>query len=199
MADRVDTVARLAQWKIENFGPCSYKKSDPFKLGIWNWSAVVSIHLFHFSLYIWIKLEILNSFIFRYFSIVRNRFFSIHLFPEPSKVSKDHPPVARFILRVSVAGSSRKFIVSPGKVNMHQSFFVNSLCCWFHYMTFYLYKCDKTVKFVYGDFFSYRWFSEFWISNSAFSYTFNGIVIFYWNDLSDLQSSNIKSLYRLTN
>jgi len=37
MADRVDTVARLAQWKIENFGPCSYKKSDPFKLGIWNW------------------------------------------------------------------------------------------------------------------------------------------------------------------
>lgn len=85
--------------------------------------------IYFIFLYILIKLEILNSFIFRYFSIVRNRFFSIHLFPEPSKVSKDHPPVARFILRVSVAGSSRKFIVSPGKVNMHQSFFVNSLCC----------------------------------------------------------------------
>ncbi|KAK2351862.1 BTB/POZ domain-containing protein [Trifolium repens] len=85
MADRVDTVSRLAQWKIDNFGPCSYKKSDPFKLGIWNW----------------------------YFSIVRNRFFSIHLFPEPSRISKEHPPLARFILRVSVAGSSRKFIISP--------------------------------------------------------------------------------------
>ncbi|KAL5192771.1 BTB/POZ domain-containing protein [Glycine soja] len=37
MGDRVETLARLAQWKIDNFGPCSYKKSDPFKLGIWNW------------------------------------------------------------------------------------------------------------------------------------------------------------------
>ncbi|TKY74251.1 BTB/POZ domain-containing protein [Spatholobus suberectus] len=85
MGERVETLARLAQWKIDNFGPCSYKKSEPFKVGIWNW----------------------------YFSIVRNRYLYIHLFPEPSPVSKDHPPYARFILRVSNAGSSRSFHISP--------------------------------------------------------------------------------------
>ncbi|TKY56136.1 BTB/POZ domain-containing protein [Spatholobus suberectus] len=87
MADtKVETIARLAQWKIENFGPCSYKKSDPFKLGIWNW----------------------------YMSIERNRYLYIHIFPEPSRVSKEQPPVARFILRVSNnSGPSRKFYISP--------------------------------------------------------------------------------------
>ncbi|KAK7410611.1 hypothetical protein VNO78_01544 [Psophocarpus tetragonolobus] len=85
MGDRVETVARLAQWKIDNFGPCSYKKSEPFKVGIWNW----------------------------YFSVVRNRYLYIHLFPEPSQVSKDHPPFARFILRVSDSGSSCSFHISP--------------------------------------------------------------------------------------
>ncbi|KAL2317812.1 hypothetical protein Fmac_031688 [Flemingia macrophylla] len=75
---KVETIARLAQWKIDNFGPCSYKKSDPFKLGIWNW------------------------------------YLYIHIFPEPSRISKEHPPVARFILRVSShTGSSRKFYISP--------------------------------------------------------------------------------------
>ncbi|KAK7351109.1 hypothetical protein VNO77_10298 [Canavalia gladiata] len=87
MGDRVETVARLAQWKIDNFGFSSHKKSDPFKVGIWNW----------------------------YFSIVRNshRYLYIHLFPEPSRVSKEQPPLARFILRVSNAGSSRSFHISP--------------------------------------------------------------------------------------
>lgn len=54
------------------------------------------------------------SFFARYFSIVRNRCLYIHLFPESSRVSKEHPPLARFILRVSVAGSPRKFHISPG-------------------------------------------------------------------------------------
>ncbi|CAL0319416.1 unnamed protein product [Lupinus luteus] len=85
MADsRVDTVARLAQWKIDNFGPCSYKKSDPFKVGIWNW----------------------------YLSIERNRYLYIHLFPEPSRISKENPPAAKFILRVFNASSSRKLYFS---------------------------------------------------------------------------------------
>ncbi|KAL6296805.1 hypothetical protein ACE6H2_004947 [Prunus campanulata] len=57
MADsKVETISRLAQWRIENFGPCSYKRSDPFKLGIWNW----------------------------HFSIEKNRYLYIRLFPEPS-------------------------------------------------------------------------------------------------------------------
>lgn len=34
---RVETISRLAQWRIDTFGPCSYRRSDPFKLGIWNW------------------------------------------------------------------------------------------------------------------------------------------------------------------
>ncbi|KAJ7965557.1 BTB/POZ domain-containing protein [Quillaja saponaria] len=84
---KVETISRLAQWRIENFGPCSYKKSDPFKVGIWNW------HL----------------------SIEKNRYLYIRLFPEPSKVSKEQPPIARFILRVSntVTGASRRFYISP--------------------------------------------------------------------------------------
>ncbi|CAJ1974252.1 unnamed protein product [Sphenostylis stenocarpa] len=85
MGDKVETVARLAQWKIDNVGLSSYKKSEPFKVGIWNW----------------------------YFSIVRNMFLYIHLFPEPSQVSKDYPPFARFIIRVSNAGSSSSFQISP--------------------------------------------------------------------------------------
>ncbi|QCE15748.1 BTB/POZ domain-containing protein At1g21780-like [Vigna unguiculata] len=85
MGDKVETLGRLAQWKIDNIGLCSYQKSDPFKVGIWNW----------------------------YFSIVRNKYLFIHLFPEPSPVSKDQPPFARFVLRVSNSGSSRSFHISP--------------------------------------------------------------------------------------
>ncbi|KAG5544471.1 hypothetical protein RHGRI_017032 [Rhododendron griersonianum] len=82
---KVETISRLAQWRIENFGPCTYKKSDPFKVGIWNW------HL----------------------SIERNRYLYIRLFPEPSRASKDHPPIARFVLRVSNSGANRRFYISP--------------------------------------------------------------------------------------
>ncbi|KAF5194495.1 BTB/POZ domain-containing protein, partial [Thalictrum thalictroides] len=34
---KVETISRLAQWRIDSFGPCSYRRSDPFKVGIWNW------------------------------------------------------------------------------------------------------------------------------------------------------------------
>ncbi|XP_010459900.1 PREDICTED: BTB/POZ domain-containing protein At1g21780 [Camelina sativa] len=82
---KVETISRLAQWRIENFGPCSFKKSDPFKVGIWNW------HL----------------------SIERNRYLSVRLFPELSRVSKEQPPVAKFVLRVSNVGPNRRFYISP--------------------------------------------------------------------------------------
>ncbi|XP_073275936.1 BTB/POZ domain-containing protein At1g21780-like [Primulina huaijiensis] len=87
MADtKVETIARLAQWKVENFGPTSaYKRSEPFKIGIWNW------HL----------------------SVEKNRSVYIRLFPEPSRVSKDQPPIARFVLRVTTAGSNRRPYISP--------------------------------------------------------------------------------------
>uniref|UniRef100_A0A2P2K3V8 BTB domain-containing protein n=2 Tax=Rhizophora mucronata TaxID=61149 RepID=A0A2P2K3V8_RHIMU len=82
---KVETISRLAQWRIENFGPCSYKRSDPFRVGIWNW------HL----------------------SIEKSRYLNIHLFPEPSRVSKEQPPIARFVLRVSIVGVNRRPYISP--------------------------------------------------------------------------------------
>lgn len=85
MADsRVETISRLAQWRIDNFGPCSYKKSDPFKIGIWNW------HL----------------------SVEKNRYLYVRLFPEPSRLSKEQPPFARFIIRVSNGGANRRLYIS---------------------------------------------------------------------------------------
>ncbi|KAF3447621.1 hypothetical protein FNV43_RR12808 [Rhamnella rubrinervis] len=86
MADsRVETISRLAQWRIDNFGPCNYKKSDPFKVGIWNW------HL----------------------SIEKNRYLYIRLFPEPSRVSREQPPIARFVLRFSNTVGGRRPYISP--------------------------------------------------------------------------------------
>ncbi|CAI9778087.1 unnamed protein product [Fraxinus pennsylvanica] len=87
MADlKVETIAKLAQWRIENFGAATtYKRSDPFKIGIWNW------HL----------------------SVEKNRYMYIRLFPELSRVSKEQPPVARFVLRVTTSGSNRRPYISP--------------------------------------------------------------------------------------
>lgn len=82
---RVETISRLAQWRIDTFGPCSYRRSDPFKLGIWNW----------------------------YLSVEKSRSIFVRLFPEPGRVAKEQPPLARFLLRVSWAGPPRRSCVSP--------------------------------------------------------------------------------------
>ncbi|OVA07281.1 BTB/POZ-like [Macleaya cordata] len=82
---KVETISRLAQWRIESFGPCSYRRSDPFKVGIWNW------HL----------------------SIEKNRYLYVRLFPEPGRISKEQPPIARFVLRVCSGGSNRRPYISP--------------------------------------------------------------------------------------
>lgn len=83
---RVETISRLAQWRLESLGPCSYRRSEPFKLGIWNW----------------------------YLSVEKSRSVCIRLFPEPGRVAKDQPPLARFILRVSYPGPPRRSCASPG-------------------------------------------------------------------------------------
>ncbi|RRT85070.1 hypothetical protein GW17_00031187 [Ensete ventricosum] len=83
---KVETIARLAQWRIESFGPCSYRRSDAFRLGIWNW----------------------------YLSVEKNRYMHIRLFPEPCRVSKEHLPVARFVVRVFSPCTGRRPYVSPG-------------------------------------------------------------------------------------
>ncbi|KAL1543828.1 BTB/POZ domain-containing protein-like isoform X1 [Salvia divinorum] len=89
MADsKVETIARLAQWKIDSFGPTNpYKRSDPFKIGIWNWYLQLSVE--------------------------KNRVVYIRLFPEPSRVSKEQPPLARFVIRVSTSAFNRRPYVSP--------------------------------------------------------------------------------------
>ncbi|KAL6651719.1 hypothetical protein ACP70R_010644 [Stipagrostis hirtigluma subsp. patula] len=82
---RVETISRLAQWRIESFGACSYRRSEPFKLGIWNW----------------------------FMAVEKSRSMYIRLFPEPGRVAKEQPPLARFVFRVSSAGPNRRTCVSP--------------------------------------------------------------------------------------
>ncbi|KAL8257171.1 hypothetical protein R6Q59_029212 [Mikania micrantha] len=82
---KVETISRLAQWRIDNFGPCTYKRSDPFKIGMWNWQL----------------------------SVEKNRYLYIRLFPEPSRLSKEQPPIAKFIIRVTTAGNNRRPYISP--------------------------------------------------------------------------------------
>lgn len=117
MADtKVETIARLAQWKIESFGPTNpYKRSDPFKIGIWNWWATASTYICLFRIdriihdgdhEVWIGC-------FRYLSVEKNRSVYIRLFPEPSRISKEQPPLARFVIRVSTSASNRRPYVSP--------------------------------------------------------------------------------------
>lgn len=120
---KVETIARLAQWKIESFGQTvSCKRSDPFKIGIWNWYAH---HPFAQLLLYWLSFCIYPSCalmvtqftqygfleIFRHLSVERSRSVYLRLFPEPSRVAKDQPPVARFVIRVTNAG--RRPFISP--------------------------------------------------------------------------------------
>ncbi|KAL3734555.1 hypothetical protein ACJRO7_023842 [Eucalyptus globulus] len=85
-AYRVDTTPRLAQWRIDNLASCTYRKSDPFKIGLWNW------HL----------------------SLEKNRILHVKLYPEISAVTRDNPPIASFIVRVVCsAGGGRKTLTHP--------------------------------------------------------------------------------------
>jgi len=52
----------------------------------------------------------------RYLSVEKSRSIFVRLFSEPGRVAKEQPPLARFLLRVSWAGSPRRTCVSPGTV-----------------------------------------------------------------------------------
>ncbi|KAI7737457.1 hypothetical protein M8C21_001258 [Ambrosia artemisiifolia] len=84
-AYRVDTTSRLAQWRIDNLVPFTYRKSDPFKIGKWNWHLVVE----------------------------KNRSLSIKLYPEISNLTRDSPPIASFIIRLISSFGGRKVLVHP--------------------------------------------------------------------------------------
>ncbi|KAM0070670.1 putative chromatin remodeling & transcription regulator BTB-POZ family [Helianthus debilis subsp. tardiflorus] len=83
---RVDTTARLAQWRIDTLASSStYRKSDPFKIGKWNWRLVVE----------------------------KNRNLLIKLYPEISSLNKESPPIASFIIQVVCSLGGRKTFVHP--------------------------------------------------------------------------------------
>ncbi|KAL1566944.1 BTB/POZ domain-containing protein-like protein [Salvia divinorum] len=84
-AYRVETTSRLAQWRIENLASCTYRKSDPFKIGIWNW------HL----------------------SIEKSRSLLVKLYPEISNVSRDKPPIASFVIRAVSSVGDRECLLHP--------------------------------------------------------------------------------------
>ncbi|WOL15646.1 hypothetical protein Cni_G24427 [Canna indica] len=114
---KVETISRLAQWRIESFGPCSYRRSDPFKIGIWNWFAPLLWFSNAFSSSSCYLAKIGDLFVlyleFRYLSVEKNRYLYIRLFPEPCRTSKEQPPVAKFVLRVSSPGPGRRPYISP--------------------------------------------------------------------------------------
>ncbi|KAF2323870.1 hypothetical protein GH714_002754 [Hevea brasiliensis] len=84
-AYKVETTSRLAQWRIDNLASCTYRKSDPFKIGKWNW------HL----------------------SVEKNRVLYVKLYPEISNLTRDNPPIASFIIRVVCSVGDRKALTHP--------------------------------------------------------------------------------------
>ncbi|XP_051135120.1 BTB/POZ domain-containing protein At1g55760-like [Andrographis paniculata] len=86
-AYRVETTSRLAQWRIENLASCTYRKSDPFTIGKWNW------HL----------------------SVEKNRTMAlfIRLYPVISNLSRDKPPIASFVIKAVSSAGDRKCLVHP--------------------------------------------------------------------------------------
>ncbi|KAK9080711.1 hypothetical protein SSX86_000469 [Deinandra increscens subsp. villosa] len=85
-AYRVDTISRLAQWRIDDFGWSSHRKSDTFSIGKWNWHLVCEKN--------------------------RKSLF-IKLFPEIPKLARDNPLIASFNIRVISSLGGRKALVHP--------------------------------------------------------------------------------------
>lgn len=84
-AYRVHTTSRLAQWRIDNLSSCTYRRSDPFKIGLWNW------HL----------------------ALEKNRVLILKLYPEISNLTRENPPIASFVIRVLSSVGDRKPLIHP--------------------------------------------------------------------------------------
>ncbi|XP_074582262.1 BTB/POZ domain-containing protein At1g55760-like [Curcuma longa] len=86
-AYRVDTTPRLAQWRIDALSPFCYRKSDPFKIGLWNW----------------------------YLAVEKNRQLFVKLYPEGSSLTREKPPIASLIIKiVSLSPPNRNTLIHPG-------------------------------------------------------------------------------------
>ncbi|XP_010676119.2 BTB/POZ domain-containing protein At1g55760 [Beta vulgaris subsp. vulgaris] len=84
-AYRVHTTSRLAQWRIDNLSSCTYRRSDPFNIGLWNW------HL----------------------ALEKNRVLILKLYPEISNLTRDNPPIASFVIRVLSSVGDRNPLFHP--------------------------------------------------------------------------------------
>ncbi|GER45944.1 BTB/POZ domain-containing protein [Striga asiatica] len=84
-AYRVETTSRLAQWRIDNLASCTYRKSDPFTMGMWNW------HL----------------------SVEKNRILFIKLYPVISNLTREYPPIASFVIKLVSGVGDRRCLVHP--------------------------------------------------------------------------------------
>ncbi|KAL1307258.1 BTB/POZ domain-containing protein At1g55760 [Arachis ipaensis] len=111
-AYRVETTCRLAQWRIDNLASCTYRKSDPFTIAIWNW------HL----------------------SVERNRVSCVKLFPEATNnlplssfvirllsSVKDRKALAQLEVRDKLLSSREGFVWGievplPGRFIIHVEF-----------------------------------------------------------------------------
>ncbi|KAI8001559.1 BTB/POZ domain-containing protein [Camellia lanceoleosa] len=68
-----------------NLASCTYRKSDPFKIGKWNWHLTVE----------------------------KNRKLFVKLYPEASNLTRDNPPITSFIIRVICSMGDRKTLIHP--------------------------------------------------------------------------------------
>ncbi|KAL3678036.1 hypothetical protein R1sor_020992 [Riccia sorocarpa] len=82
---KVETMARLAQVRIDSLATCSYRKSDPFKIGPWNWHLLIE----------------------------KGRALSVRLFIEPSRLAREQPPIATFVIRILPSTGTRRSLTSP--------------------------------------------------------------------------------------
>ncbi|CAL9748123.1 unnamed protein product [Musa acuminata subsp. burmannicoides] len=90
-AYRVETAPRLAQWRIDTLSACTYRKSDPFKIGLWNW----------------------------YLAVEKNKQLYVKLYPEVSSLTRERPPIASFVIKiVSPSAPDRKTLTHPGICDM---------------------------------------------------------------------------------
>ncbi|KAK7277005.1 hypothetical protein RIF29_18154 [Crotalaria pallida] len=90
---RVETTSRFAQWKIHNLASSIYRKSDPFKISIWNW----------------------------YLSVERTRVKVVKLYPEISNLTKDNLPIASFIIRLLSSAGDHKAFLAHSRTNINDS------------------------------------------------------------------------------
>ncbi|XP_057440953.1 BTB/POZ domain-containing protein At1g55760-like [Lotus japonicus] len=80
-AYKVETTCRLAQWRVHNFASNTYRKSDPFKIAMWNWHlSVENNRVSYVKLYPELSKDnpLVASFIVRVLSSVGNSKALVH-------------------------------------------------------------------------------------------------------------------------